>query len=83
MNSFDEYLHFVNCVQGKCKNYGRVRTSDEFYVICTVHCNMIIPYRPIKCTLLNSYFNSLFFTKFSTYFEPKGSYSARRLYVQV
>ena len=50
---------------------------------CTVHCNTIIQHKPTKCTFPKLMFYFSFFLTFSTCFEPEGSSSGRRLYIQV
>ena len=47
---------------------------------CTVHCNIIVQYKPTKCTFFQLI--CYIFTMPSTCFEPESSSSGRRLYVQ-
>jgi len=56
--------------------------SFMFYVsLYTVHCNIILQYRPTKYTLSKLIF--FLILRSSTYFEIEGSSSGRRLYIQV
>jgi hypothetical protein len=54
-----------------------LRRVYMFYVLCTMQCNIIIQYKPKKCTFYKYYF--IFMS--STYFEPLGrvAQSVRRL----
>ena len=50
-------------------------------VFCTVHCNATVQYKPTKYAFVELILS--LFTMCSTCFEPEGSSSGRRLYVQL
>jgi hypothetical protein len=57
-----------------------LQTSYMFYAFYTVHCNIIIQYKPTNCTFIKLIFQ---FKMSSTCFETEDSSSGRRLYLQV
>ena len=54
----------------------------RFYVLCTVHCSVIIEHRLNKCLFYKLIFSFLILMS-STCFEPEGSSSGRLLYVHL
>ena len=48
-----------------------------------VHCNLIIKYKPTKCTFPKLIFEFLIFLCLLHVFKPEGSSSGRRLYIQL
>jgi len=61
-------VHLV-CLMGSC----------EFYFFRTAHFNIIMPYKPTKCTFSKIIFKFLILMT-SICFEPDGSSSGRRLF---
>ena len=57
--------------------------KSVFHISCTVQCNIIIQYKPIKCTFPTLKFNFLKFLMSSTCFEPDGSSSGRWLHIHL
>jgi len=53
----------------------------KFFVFCAVHCNIIVQYKPTKCTFFK--INIFNFLMPSTCFETEGSSSGRHLCIQL
>ena len=56
--------------------------GSEFYVFCSVYCDIIIQHKLRKCTFYKLIFYFLIFMS-STCFEPESSSLERRLYIQL